>query len=265
MIRGYRREDPKSEPQLAVPVCITEHILNKQWATAPHCPQQEAVADLINIAFYYLLRVGEYSRPRSDNINTIPFRVQDVTFRNKNGNLIPNNSPLATLLTATEATIRMPNQKNGVKGQCIHQECTGVLYSPVKSMARRIHHILSNHGSTTNNIFTYTHPLKIGWQSITAQNINDTLKLAAREIGLYQLGFTPGDISSHSLRAGGAMAMHLNGIDANTIRKMGRWKSDTFLMYIHEQISAFATGVSTKMSNSIPFRHIAGPTLIAEP
>jgi Phage integrase family len=157
----------------------------------------------------------------------------------------------------------MPNQKNGVKGQCIHQECTGSLHSPVKSLTRRIHHILTNGGTATTPIFSYTHPLKVGWQSITSQHINATLKQAAGEIGLYKLGYTPNDVSSHSLRAGGAMAMHLNGVDANTIRKMGRWKSETFLMYIHEQISAFATGVSLKMSTSIPFRHIAGPTIIA--
>ena len=59
------------------------------------------------------------------------------------------------------------------------------------------------------------------------------------------------------------MAMHLNGIDTTTIQKIGRWKSTTFLMYIPEQISAFATGVSIKMSNSIPFRHIAGPAVLA--
>jgi hypothetical protein len=262
MIRGYRREDPKSEPQLAVPVAITENILTNQWTHFPHCPQQEAIADLTNIAFYYLLRVGEYTKPRSDSTNTIPFRVQDITFRRRDGTLIPNASPLATLLTASEATIRMPNQKNGVKGQCIHQECTASPYSPIKSLARRVHHILSNNGSAINNIFHYIHPLQVAWQSISAHHINDGLKLAAAQIGLYHLGYTEGDISSHSLRAGGAMAMHLNGIDANTIRKMGRWRSDTFLMYIHEQISAFATGVSLKMSTSIPFRHIAGPTLV---
>jgi hypothetical protein len=264
MIRGYKREDPKSEPQLAVPVSITEHILNSHETHSPHCPQQQAIADLINIAFYYLLRVGEYTKPRSLQTNTIPFRVQDITFRRADGTLIPNTSPLATLLTAAEATIRMPNQKNGVKGQCIHQDCTASPHSPVKSLARRVHHILSNHGTSTTNIFCYTHPLNVGWQSINSQHINDTLKRASGEMGLYNLGYTPNDVSSHSLRAGGAMAMHLNGVDANTIRKMGRWKSDTFLMYIHEQISAFATGVSIKMSTAIPFRHIAGPTLVAQ-
>jgi len=56
------------------------------------------------------------------------------------------------------------------------------------------------------------------------------------------------------------MAMHLNKIDRDTIRKMGRWSSDTFLMYIHEQISAFSLGVSKKMSTEIGWHNIEGPT-----
>ena len=57
------------------------------------------------------------------------------------------------------------------------------------------------------------------------------------------------------------MAMHLNNIDHDKIRKQGRWSSDTFLMYIHEQISAFSYGLSTKMSKEIGFHNIDGPTL----
>lgn len=263
MIRCYRRDDPKSSPQLAVPVAITEYLLDAHWNQNPHCPHAQATADLTNIAFYYLLRVGEYTKPRNTKTNTTPIRLKDITFRTANGRLIPPTAPLATLLTATEATIRMPNQKNGVKGQCIHQECTGSNYSPVKSLARRVHHVLAHGGSLEHSIYHYLHPLRTTWCSINSQHINQTLKDAGQAIGLYDLGYTAGDVSSHSLRAGGAMAMHLNGIDTNTIQKLGRWKSTTFLMYIHEQISAFATGVSLKMSNSIPFRHIAGPTVLA--
>ena len=51
--------------------------------------------------------------------------------------------------------------------------------------------------------------------------------------------------------------MHLQGIDPNTIKKMGCWSSDTFLMYIHDQISAFSKGVSYKMSTNISFHNIA--------
>ena len=59
------------------------------------------------------------------------------------------------------------------------------------------------------------------------------------------------------------MAMHLNGCTTLDIQKQGRWSSTTFLDYIHEQISAFAAGVSERMSRDIPFHHIAGPNVTA--
>ena len=262
MLKGYSRDDPKSTPQLAVPVAITELLLDQHRNNRQYCPRRAAIADLTNIAFYYLLRVGEYTKPRSSTTNTIPFRVMDITFRHANGRQIPNTAPLATLLTAAEATIRLPNQKNGIKGQCIHQECTGTIHSPVKSLARRVHDILSHQGLPTDGIYHYHDPFSLPLLPISSPHINKSLKQAASDIGLYQLGYTENDVSSHSLRAGGAMAMHLSGLSVPTIQKMGRWRSDTFLMYIHEQISAFATGVSIKMSTDIPFRHIAGPQLV---
>ena len=102
----------------------------------------------------------------------------------------------------------------------------------------------------------------LAWHHIKPTDISAAVKHAAGAVGLYNLGYSQDDVSSHSLRAGGAMAMHLNGVDTITIRKIRRWKSDTFLMYIHEQISAFAAGVPIKMSQAIPFRHIAGPTIV---
>ena len=263
MLTAYKRADPKVQPQLAVPVAVPEHLLSA--ITSQSDPQQLAVADLVNIAFYYLLRVGEYTKPRNHNTLTVPFRVMDVTFRDTSGRLIPNNSDLHDLLMAAEATIRIPDQKNGVKGQCIHHQCTGTLLSPIKSLARRVHHILSNHATPDTPIHYHKQFLYLSWQQVKPTDITTAVKHAAGAVGLYKLGYSQDDVSSHSLRAGGAMAMHLHGIDTITIRKMGRWKSNTFLMYIHEQISAFAAGVSIKMSQAIPFRHIAGPTIVQPP
>jgi hypothetical protein len=50
--------------------------------------------------------------------------------------------------------------------------------------------------------------------------------------------------------------MHLNGIPDSTIQKMGRWSSDTFLIYIHEQIAAFSKGVSKQMGLNVNFKNI---------
>jgi hypothetical protein len=59
------------------------------------------------------------------------------------------------------------------------------------------------------------------------------------------------------------MAMHHNNIYRdNKIQKQGRWSSDTFLMNIHEQISAFSARLSAKISQGIGWFNIEGPTLI---
>ena len=93
--------------------------------------------------------------------------------------------------------------------------------------------------------------------------ISDDVVAAVRSaviaLNLSASGFSPDMVGSHSLRSGGAMAMKLNGIDRDTIRKIGRWSSDTFLMYIHEQIAHLSSGVSRAMANPVPFINIAGP------
>jgi hypothetical protein len=40
------------------------------------------------------------------------------------------------------------------------------------------------------------------------------------------------------------MAMKLNNVDAETIKKVGRWTSSTFLIYIHSQIAALNAGLA---------------------
>ena len=89
MLRTYRCDDPRSSPQLAVPVTLPQHLLD----TATSCPFEQATADLINIAFYYLLRVGECTPPCTNTTNTKAFTVRDVTFRTATGTSSPPMPP----------------------------------------------------------------------------------------------------------------------------------------------------------------------------
>lgn len=265
---GYRKTDPASQPQLAVPVGLTKRLLRtaRKKKNAPN--RQQAIADLVNIAFFYLLRVGEYTYAKSKDKQTIPFRVDDITFR-KAGRVVSNHSTLDELYSCDEATLTIRNQKNGQKNQSIHNQCTGEEDSPIKSLARRVHHILDTGAPPSTPIYYFT--ARTGSRGkptqklryVAARDISKAVKDAAEQLGMFEpeIGYRRSDVSSHSLRAGGAMAMHLAGIDTHVIRKQGRWKSDTFLMYIHEQISAFAAGVSIKMTENIQFRSIAGPSL----
>ena len=219
------------------------------------------MGDLTNTAFYYLLRVGEYTYLGTKRRRrTKQFRVRDTKFW-KNGHVLPLDSPAALLLSADAATLTLTNQKNGTKGAVIHNDAIFEAYCPVKSLARRVSTILSFTSDLDTPLSAYYENGRV--RHILASHINTAVKTATKALKLHLCGFTANLVSSHSLRAGGAMAMKLNGEDRDTIRKQGRWSSDTFLMYIHEQIAAFSTGISKRMSRHIPFINLKGPTILA--
>ena len=210
------------------------------------------------IAFYFLLRVGEYTHHRpSENRRTKQFRVSDITLWHNNTKLDPRLPINDLYKLCTAATLSISNQKNGKRCQVIHQEAIHNDFCPIRAIIRRLHHILANTINTDTIISTYFQTPFCKGRVITATDINRAVKAAVVELGLEQNGLHKDLVGSHSLRAGGAMAMHLQGIDPNTIKKMGRWSSDTFLMYIHEQLSAFSAGVSQKMSTAVNFHNIA--------
>ena len=219
--------------------------------------KQKAVADIAIIAFYYLLRVGEYTyTPTSTKKLTQAFRLQDVTLWDKH-TILDHNLPIAALLIrCTAATLRISNQKNGKRNQAIHHFTTNTDTCPIKALIRRVKHITAHTSVPTAIISTYfEHPTHQG-KVMRATEINSALKAAVLQLDMKKHGFEAAQISSHSLRAGGAMAMHLHNTPTHTIRKMGRWSSDTFLDYIHEQIAVFSAGLSTAMGKNIFFHNI---------
>ena len=69
-------------------------------------------------------------------------------------------------------------------------------------------------------------------------------------------GYMVDRVSSHSLRAGGAMAMKLSGAADSTIMRIRRWMSLTYLTYIHSQIGALSAGVAWRMSQQFTFQNV---------
>ena len=70
-------------------------------------------------------------------------------------------------------------------------------------------------------------------------DIGAAVKRAVMSIWLNKKGITPDDVGTHSLRAGGAMALKINWASDTTIKKAGRWTSMAFLQYLHNQIGHF--------------------------
>ena len=62
-----------------------------------------------------------------------------------------------------------------------------------------------------------------------------------------QVVFTPEDVSAQSMRAGGAMALLMARVDTDTIRLVGRWRSDIMLSYLHTTAKTFTEGLALHM------------------
>jgi len=121
MVKGFRRTDAPTVPQLAVPVTVAKRAFTEVIHAKD--PFQKHVGLLIMVAFYFLLRVGEYTQPRYVQQNgkrvlatrTKQFTVGNVGFY-KNGRVVSRSSALKTLLTCDIALLKITNQKNGRMG-----------------------------------------------------------------------------------------------------------------------------------------------------
>jgi hypothetical protein len=260
MVEGYRRLDPPTTPQLAVPVGIPNACFKGSQLSSD--PLTRAAGCLTLIAFYFLLRVGEYTKPRTAIRNgvtiratrTVQFMVSNVGFF-KDGKIISRSSPLEVLLSCDAATLKINNQKNGRMGDTIHQQAIDSDCCPIKALAIWVHEILSNGGSGTTLLCDYY--INSSFVPVESKTIITMIRLAAKDLHLDDFAIDPDLLGSHSLRAGGAMALKLHGYDDTTIMKMGRWTSLTFLQYIHNQIAHLSKDISKKMSEPLPFLNIA--------
>ena len=251
LLKKYHDEDPPPEPKLAVPMSTIKKIARKYNMTDHH----RAVADLCIIAFFYLLRVGEYTMttPAAQRLKrTISLRKCDIRLWHK-GKLLDPSAPLPILLAADSATICIAHTKNGTKGAVVHHEAIGGAWCPVAALARRLHNI--KQGSPTCPISMCFHldkqPTRVSDRDITV-----AVRWGAVHDGLLSRGYALNRVSSHSLRAGGAMALKLAGESSDTIMRVGRWTSLTYMTYIHAQIGALAKGLAWRMLQHHTFHNV---------
>ncbi len=98
---GWRHEDPPTSKKLPVESDVPKFLVNESGhrlaTTLDH-----AVADLMTIAFYYLLQIGEYTVKGTHNETkrTVQFKMEDVTFfkEDKQGRImcLSRNAPSPT-------------------------------------------------------------------------------------------------------------------------------------------------------------------------
>ena len=258
------KADPPTTKELPVEADVPEFLVQAAMAiSASEC--EKAVADLAMIAFYYLLRVGEYTNKGegvqdTNATQTQQFKVKDVAFfgTNSRGKLyrISPNARDFDIMNATCATLKLDNQKNGWKGVCINHEHNGDnVHCAIRALGRRFLHIRRHTTCDTTPLSAY---FEGGSQKfVTDQHIRDAIKHAATALMYPTTRGTPIRlINTHSLRIGGACALALAGYSDTQIQKMGRWRGATFKEYVRENLSNYAEGMSKAMKKVRGFVNI---------
>ena len=242
MLAGYSKHDSPPARVKPIPVPILRHVLAQ--AHLADNPATLACADMMCLAFFFLLRPGEYTGTVT---STQPFQLRDVRFFLGNLALSTLTATPDQLLSATFVTLEFTTQKNGVRGEVIGLGRSGdPLFCPVLAAARRCLHLRTAGAPDTQPLASFVDPLSHHLTRIAPPDITALLRLSVTILGT-QYGFLPGDVSARSLRAAGAMALLCADVDTDRIRLLGRWQSDQMFRYLHVQAEPVMRHFSSRM------------------
>jgi len=256
-LRAYKKLDAPPARVKPIPITIIIYILQVAYNSPTSDEARAAVADMICIAFYYLLRPGEYTGTTSDDG---AFNIEDVTLHLGDRRLNLLTCKDFEIEAATSASYTFTTQKNGKRNDVIsHARSGDNLCCPVKATIRRILYHRKHNTSHDKPLASYYRKKRL--ITIKAKDITDALRTATT-CNEHITGISSSEISARSLRAGGAMALLCGRVDANLIMMLGRWHSDAMMRYLHQQaqpimkqfaVAMFANGTYTFLPDeSVP-------------
>ena len=267
MLDGWRKTDSPVMKKLPVEVDIPKLLVKLSMTKEASASDfDRATADLCLIAYFYLLRVGEYTMKgsRNESKQTVQYRMKDILFFKKDatGRLraLDRQASESEILLADSATLRLDNQKNGWRNVCVNHHHNGdEVYSPVRALGRRFIHIRRQMKGKWDTEISAVFTENGKRADVADKHIRAALKKAAELLDYPVSRGIPIDrIDTHSLRIGGANALHLAGYSDREIQKMGRWRGETFKEYVREQLSNFSEGMSSSMQKCLGFVNIEG-------
>jgi hypothetical protein len=226
-----------------IPIIIIVYILVQAYDN--HRSESDlAIAGMLVIAFFFMLRPGKYTGATSYDA---PFRQEDVHLYIGGRKLNSHSASLVELDAASSVSYKFMTQKNGICDEKLVQGRSGSgLCCLVRATVRRIKH----HGlhKSKANVPSASYYRTSRRTAIKPKDITDVL-CQAMTSNYHRTGVYASEISARSLRAGGAMTMLFGKIDINSIRMMGRWHSDAMVRYLHVQAQPIIGNYAAKMFN----------------
>ena len=262
MIAAWKKQDPPPNRVKPIPMQVLRQLATV--AQQSHLEYTRATTDMIIIAFFFLLRPGEYVDTNRISTESDPFRLADTQLFSGQRRINQVTASDADLLDATLAALTFTTQKNGVRGEVISLGRSGDPYiCPVLAIARRVIYLRNNNAPADTPIarlFPPTDGSAGGPAKITSAHLTKELRAAVNFIGP-SLGFVEADVSARCLRAAGANALLLANVDGDIIRLIGRWRSDEMLRYLHTQAAPLMADYASRMLKAADYNMIPNQTV----
>jgi hypothetical protein len=266
-LKAYRATDPARKSQACLPIQVWMAI-GADRSSSLTC----ALGDLIIGALFFAMRSCEYSStaaadgPRKTKILTCD-NIQFLVASGSGIQALPHSLPCAKLEKADCIAIRFVAQKNNENFIKVTQYRSGKCLCPVIAWARTVKRVLGYpKASPSSTVNTFIHPQTGSQVRISAAQVRAHIRLNVTKVGAQRLGVDIKRVGTHSLRTSCAMLLYLAKVRTETIKLIGRWKSDAFLLYIRRQVQEFAEGLSNGMMSLPPLFHNIpdDPALLSE-
>jgi hypothetical protein len=236
---AWRNADPAPKRCKPIPIQILRHA--QAIASAANTPHCLAIIDLAWLAYFFLLRPGEYCC----SSDSLPLRLNSIQLLHDTTEIPHLICPLGELDRANYVKLTFDNQKNRIRGEIVaHGRSGDPIACPVATVIRRVTH-LRQHGANHQTPL-YQYVAVVRWNSIRSDAITATLRRSALCLG-NALGIKPADINARALRSGGAMALLCAKVDPHLIQMVGRWRSDAMFRYLHLQATPLIGDLSHRM------------------
>ena len=206
------------------------------------------VVDLAIVAFFFLLRPGEYCYTGEKDTRSSPFLFQDIYLTIGGKVYCGPTAPLNDqndVSRITYAVLQFRDQKNAVRGEQVgHAATSDPFYCPAKALGRICLRLLQSNAAADTPIYRVR--ANGAWHTAKSLHISRALKHSANL--LYPItGISSHLLSARSLRPGGATALLCAGIDSDSIALLGRWKSDAMLRYLRVQAASHVRNFAQSM------------------
>ncbi len=191
-LRSYKKDDPKTVEQKALPLCVIHLILSDRSSEL-----QCAMGNLVAAAHFWAMQSCEYLKvPKSEQRQTKQLCISNIAFI-RNGKITIHSSPNLHLADCVSVTFEQ--QKNERKLDTVTQWKTAdPVLCPVKIWASIITRIFSYDGTNQNSpVSLVLHRKKL--ISITSDMIINLLRDSVVGIGETKLGIEWWEVRTHSI------------------------------------------------------------------